>query len=408
MGTARQTAHSAEIQINEELLLACVRASPDHAAILGLLERPGFAWESFWTLASSQQVQPLVARILSDTTLKASLPPDARQAVKAARVQTTLSNMANQAELQTIAARLTEHGIPVVPLKGTQLAQRLFDSLDARRCGDIDILVPEDDWDAAYRVLIEAGYQPAAAVRPGIERHTFHGVPLVRIANGRAFQVEVHRQLTDPRFMTIDYRPLWERVALTTVQPGRLADLPAEELLVFLAIHAPKHCNGGLRLLADIDRLLRREGVALDWSYVVTLAKAWHADAILYFVLTLSAALLLTPIPDDALSAIRPPAWKRVMVPFLVGPQTILRPPAALHLRSKRFQIAYCLMLQRGGRVLRSYWHYIVMPPRLAPENALLGVTQAVRRPLDGLAWTALALGSALRDRYRIRAAAQS
>jgi hypothetical protein len=335
--------------------------------------------------------------------LDAVLPAGAQRDVKAVRLQTTLNNMAIHAELTSIARHLDEAGIRIAPLKGTWLTQRLFGSLDARQCGDIDILVRESEWDAARTQLVAFGYAPIVTDRPGVAKHAFHDIPLVRISNSRAFMVELHRQMTDPRFVTIDHRALWSRIDATTTQARGLAELPAAELLVYLATHLPKHDTGVLRLLADIDHLIAREHDELDWEYTVRLATTWHADGMLYFTLTLAAALLSSPIPAGVLQQLKPPPWKRATVPFLVGPETILRPPEPQHLRANRFRIAYCLMLRRGGRELRSYWHYIMMPPRVAPPSRLLDIAQWLRQPFDGIAWTALALGSALRDRYRSR-----
>ncbi|HEX5166447.1 MAG TPA: nucleotidyltransferase family protein [Thermomicrobiales bacterium] len=389
---------------NEELLLQTVRAAPDPVRLGALLARTDFDWRPFWTLAGDQHVQPLVARVLADSRLACMLPDEARETMTAVRRQTTLHNMSTDAELNRIGAILAAAAIPFAPLKGTQLTRRLFGGLDARRCGDIDILVAESHWQAAHTLLTGAGYQPAAEVRPGVESHAFHGVPLVRVGNGQAFIVELHRKLTDPRFVTIDYRELWQRLEPAESGPPGQMELPAADLLVFLAIHAPKHSTGILRLLADIDHLIAREADRLDWQSVIRLARDWHADTILACVLQLATALLETPVPDDAIQALRPARWKRVTIPFLVGPETILHPPAAAHLRAKRFRIAYCLMLQRSGRELRSYWHYIMMPPSLRPEHALARVSLAIRQPLDGLAWTALTLASATRDRVRSRA----
>src|SRR5687768_2033274 len=98
----RQMSHQLNVQINEDLLLECVRARLDLAVIRELLERPDFDWDSFWSYAEDQHVQPLVARVLSDSALAAVLPAGAQQAVKVARVQMTISNMALRVELQTI------------------------------------------------------------------------------------------------------------------------------------------------------------------------------------------------------------------------------------------------------------------------------------------------------------------
>lgn len=398
-----------DLRVHEELLLQIVRADPDLNCIRDLLTHSEFEWEPFWDLARDQQVQPLVANVLANQTLTEALSDAARNAIKIARLQMTINNLSNHAELEAIVARLRDRGIPAVPLKGTHLALRVLGALDARRCGDIDILVPENDREMAYQILIDSGYRPNAVIRPGVKRHTFHDVPLVRWFNGRPFQVEVHWKITDPRFLTIDHQALWCRIAQHPKAPNAPIsfDLPSDELLVFLATHIPKHSDGTLRLLADIDHLIAHEGDRLDWDHVVQLAKEWHADGLLYFVLTLSALLLSTCVPQDALRKIQPPALKRAIIPLLVGPQVILRPPAMPNLRDRRFRIAYCLML-RGGSEVRSYWHYIMMPPQISPEKAWSRLTQPISRPVDGLVWTALVFGSALRDRYRPRISAQT
>ena len=389
-------------RLRETLLLTCVRAHPDADGIQAVLGHPRFDWASFWAMAMSQHVEPLVARVLSDARLSASLPAEARGAIKTTRLQATINNMAIHAELEAIGAHLHTHGVPVVPLKGTHLAQRVFGSLDARRCGDIDILVPEDAWETAHRLLGKAGYQPVANVKPGVGQHAFHDVPLVRTSNGRAFVVELHRQLSDPRFVTIDYCGLWHRTMQSANRQDNLWPMTSEEFLVFLAIHASKHDTGVLRLIADIDHLIAAEGDWINWHDVITIARAWHADTILFFVLTLTLSLLSTPVPEAVLRQLQPAWWKRRVVPYLVGPRAIIEPPMPLHLRANRFRIAYCLMLRHDTRELRSYWHYIMMPPRTVPKGQLAGLLLSSRRPLDGIIWTALAVGSAARDRVRL------
>jgi len=394
--------------LEEQTLLDCVRANPGHDRIREGLSQPAFDWECFWALAGEQQVQPLVARVLASPDFRDLLPPDAVSALHAVRLQTTATNLASDAELRRVIERLREHDIDAVPLKGTRLAQRLFGAYDARRCGDIDLLVPERDWDTAHRLLCEAGYAPAVDVRPGVSKHSFHDVPLVRTAGRHGYVVELHRQLSDPRFVAIDYQWLWGKIRERSERTQQPLDLPTEALLIFLAVHAPKHYSGLLRLLADIDHLIAREVDELVWDDVVRIAHDWHADAILYFVLSLASGLLETPIPAATLRELQPPRWRRVVVPMLAGPVAVLRPPMPANLRANRFRLAYCLMLRHSGRELRSYWHYIVMPPQATHSQIITRIALAARRPIDGMAWTTLAIGSAVWDRIRVCSPARS
>lgn len=61
-----------------------------------------------------------------------------------------LSNtLAEYVALGRIGAWLLVYGIPAAPLEGSHLAERLYQALEARQVGDIDILVRDEDIVAA-------------------------------------------------------------------------------------------------------------------------------------------------------------------------------------------------------------------------------------------------------------------
>ncbi|MBI4507064.1 MAG: nucleotidyltransferase family protein, partial [Chloroflexi bacterium] len=253
---------------------------------------------------------------------------------------------------------------------------------------------------AARAVLRDMGYVPGQPASPGIEEHSFHGVPLVRHEGGSTFVVELHWQLNNPQFVTIDYTRLWRRILAAGSDRAPLRPLPAEELLLFLSLHLAKHENGVLRLLADVDRLVRREAAALDWPYAVALARHWSVAGLLYFALQRAQALLDTPLPGWVLPHLAPAPWRRALVGLLAGPSAILRPLPDEHLHYNRFRLAYCIMLDPPNRAVAAYRHYLFAPAASRSSGVLLGTVDCARRLARGLAWTGLVLGSALVDRW--------
>ena len=351
---------------------------------------------SVWDVAGRQHIQPLVAHLANRNDRSLLLPNDVQQGMKSARLQTTVYNMAIHAELERLAHLLSDHGIPVVPLKGTQLAKRAFGALNARRCGDIDVLVRRRDYERALALIEADGYRPRVERKPGVRKHSFHGIPLIRDEHGRRFVIELHWTLNDPRFLSIDDRKLWSRVLHHGVQAGSLHELPPEELLLFLSTHLPKHNSGLLRLIVDLDRLVRREERAFDWNYVEAIARSWGAPSLLHYSLSAAVAFFQTPVPTDVIERLRPMGVERSLIDLLAGPVSVLRPPEGDHLRANRFRLAYCLMLTPVHRSAHAYWRYILLPE---PDEGEDSATGTGRRIAEGLAWTGISIGTAGKDR---------
>ena len=380
-----------------EALLRLTAASRDvtHSdRLTTLLDRPEEDWATLWQLAAEQDVLPLLAHRLASVPPASMEPPGVRETAAAIRRATLLRNMALQAELQRIGRLLQPADIPMVPLKGTALAQRIFGTLEARRCGDIDILVPENQWGAAYEMLLDDGYRPRERVTPGVKHHAFHGIPLVRESQSGGFVVELHWSLFDRRFVDVDERALWQRVPACHAN-GPLRALPNEELLLFLAVHSTKHSAGGLRLLADLDQLIACERAALDWDRLRQLAADWQASDLLYFPLHASRQLLGTPIPEPMLDALRPPRWKRAVVKRLAGQYAIFRPPVSI-VEETRVALAHCAMLRPATRIPRAYWALVLMPPADDEGSSIGLLTRRARLLLAGLTRSIFAISTSL------------
>ena len=373
-------ADSYKLTPEERLLLLLASAEPGSRAdeqAAHLLSQP-FDWSRLLAIAHSQDVVPVLPYSPLWSAVRACAPPEVLSNIQERRLLVMMANMSAAAELDRIERALQDEGVAVIPLKGVSLLRRLYPGLDARRCGDIDLLVKPGDRERACEILCAMGYSPLGEPRPGLLSHPFHGVPLVRTSAHGGHVVELHWNLTDPRFVPVDLDGLWARAQQTREPRGEMS-LPSEELLVFLALHLPKHDTGLLRLLVDIDRLVRQERP--DWQLVERIARRWRAQTLLFFVLSHARELLGTPVPEGVTRSLSPGTFRRAVVRGLAGPLWVLRPPAVDNLRASQFRLAYCLMLQPAGRVLRAYRTYLCAGGGGA-GGALLGLARGLAWPL--------------------------
>jgi hypothetical protein len=201
----------------------------------------------------------------------------------------------------------------------------------------------------------------------------------------------------------VDYDRLWQRILAHRRERNGLLALPDEETLLFLALHAVKSTRGLLRLLADIDRLLRREGPSLDWGYAVALARDWDADWMLYVALCWTRQLYGTPLPSQVIEQVEPPARRRILLDLLVPPRVIVRPPASDQFRAARLRSAHFAMMRPVGRAWRAYLAYLCgeRSRRVRRHGGAGALTARARQAAGGLCWSGLALAGAAREAIR-------
>jgi hypothetical protein len=334
-----------------------------------------------WDRAGSHQVLPAVARLIASEEVGRVLDSRLVGAAQVYRRKVLAVNLVQHAELKAIIQALSAAGIPAVPLKGTYLAERYYGGLDGRLSGDVDILVPAELVEGARKVLGNLGFQPAPESSPARVSHPFHDPAYVRPSATGWTVVELHRGLTDPRFVKVNYGRLWAGVRrLSGAGFDWPAVLPPEEELLFLAVHLPKHDTGILRLLADIDRAIRHHGPQFDWAALIDLAVDWQAAVMLYFGLERARVFLGTPVPERVLVRLRPARWRRLAVNWLAGPEAILSQARSDNIRTNRFRLAYCAMLTPTGKAFQACSAYFFAPEPGSDDRRLTAILRGIAR----------------------------
>ena len=186
--------------------------------------------------------------------------------------------MLHEREISRCAALLQERGVSCLFGKGWSVARR-YPGWGMRACGDIDVYVPEHQWQQAREAI---GDDDAWAV-----------------------SIDLHRSCQE--FSSEPLASLWARAEQVTLRGVMCRFIPPEEHLRLLAFHALRHGIARPVWLLDLCFWLRACGASLDWARVLALPAPrleW-----LKGVLWLAHATLGSPLPA-ALLPLRPlPSW---------------------------------------------------------------------------------------------------
>src|SRR5439155_10711561 len=137
-GAARQ-----QMPPEDQLCLLLFRGelSPDaERQALELLASP-LGWQRLLERARTHEVLPLLYRNLQALGF-AGVPEPVRAELADAYGNNAIRNVLLAKELARVLSLLGEAGVPVMPVKGTALAESLYGDPALRVCADIDILVP--------------------------------------------------------------------------------------------------------------------------------------------------------------------------------------------------------------------------------------------------------------------------
>lgn len=198
-------------------------------------------------------------------------PPDfherLRREVAGLRIRAALLSAALDEALRALARR----GIPVVPLKGPVLAERLYPDPALRPSTDLDLLVAGADFDRAAAALEELGYSLDRSWTAAYQRRHHHHVSLRRSG---APAIELHHRAVSGFGTFLPGEELIARARPFVVASGATAlVLSAEDELLYLCLHAAGHLFARLGWLEDLALLLERHR-DLDRALVVERARS--------------------------------------------------------------------------------------------------------------------------------------
>lgn len=242
------------------LALTGTGAEPDLSALT-----PG-DWQVIDSMAAQHRLRPLLHAQHRDN---AAIPAELRAMWQAAHRLSTLTAMTLRADLDQTVHLLHAGGFDPLVLKGGSLAWHVYPEPAQRPLRDIDLLLPETQFLAAWDYLCAAGY--ARASEPELPLAELVKVdkspPPLRSPRGNYIELHLHAWFPEGRLEYHSPPPddagLFSRARRDDT--GMLHPAP-DDMLAHLVIHAlySHRLDCGPLLLSDIDFLLRKERV--DWA----------------------------------------------------------------------------------------------------------------------------------------------
>jgi hypothetical protein len=270
-----------------------------------------------WALARGNQVEASLAHVLMEI-FGPEIPAPWRQSHNA----TWQRLSAYLGELDRLAARLAEDGIPLVVLKNGGIARSIFPCPGCCPMGDLDVLVAQRHFGRAHALLLDEGY--TFEFRSLWEKATLEaaeaggGAEYWKVLPGGAkLWLELQWRPVAGRWIRPDQEPKAEELLAGSIPiPGSAARLLApEDNLLQIALHTAKHSYvraPGFRLHTDVDRIVRRQPI--NWEVFLTRVISLEVKTPVYFSLAIPRFLFGTPIPDEVLAQLQPPAWKLALI----------------------------------------------------------------------------------------------
>lgn len=172
-------------------------------------------------------------------------------------VMTTLSQVV---ELKNLVDAFENAGIKNQPMKGSCM-KFMYPSPEMREMSDIDILIAEEQMDAAGKIMRDMGYTLAQSIK----HHDIYSKKPFMI-------VEVHRAMYDKTVdgNQYDYFKSFEKAVLIDGKKYTY-DFNKEDFYVYMIAHMAKHFYAmgcGIRNLVDVYIYLEKYGKELDRAYL--------------------------------------------------------------------------------------------------------------------------------------------
>ena len=268
-------------------------------------------------------------------------------------------------ELIRTAGDFQQAGIPVVVLKGPQLARMVYSREALKESVDLDILLVKDsDLEKAHLLLTGAGYsQSNLNAHPGkLSRKIFLIAKReVHYFNPRnKSHIDLHIRAGANTYLTAgSFRHIFDETDTFDLDGQPVTILAREQYLVYLCYHGALHQFSRLGWLMDIRAYVQAFKDVLNYPKAITLAREMKSETCLF----LAFALLERYFDDEIPAILKPMIPRNKRFSYLVNSccTMLSRDPAyGLTLPGRTNKLVYIMRLM-NNMPARVDWIYGIL-----------------------------------------------
>jgi hypothetical protein len=213
-----------------------------------------------------------VFHLLKSSGKDMQVPSAFRDLVYRTYESSLLQNLLIKRETEQLLREFENQGVPVIPLKGTMLAERYYGHYAARGTSDIDLLIHPEHMEAAVKCVHNQGFTEVSQENPVHYHHEWFkqagGLP-------EPLVVELHWSLVQSDTSQMNMGVAWatseQSESYTNVRV-----LSPSYTFYALCLHGASHQMDSLKYVIDVLHFLERHYELIDFKWLLEQAEKDH------------------------------------------------------------------------------------------------------------------------------------
>ncbi len=296
-----------QVNFSARLLLACLCFKQDETTF-GIQQKASLEdWKAMVEIAGFHSVAQILFKRFSNRQISQEIPSEIQDSLRNIYLSSIRDGLRLSNQTSKILGAFQASGIPVIPLKGLYLVEKVYRNIALRPMGDIDLLVPYDQVFPALEQLANLGYRLTYPVDLQNDLVYLHSLPL--LIDTTRHSIDLHWNLFPPEVpVQIDVASVWDHAYPDTLFDVSVLSMRCEELLLHLSLHSIYMHRYLSRFyhIVDLAMVLQEFKDQIEWSRVIRLAKEWGLAKACFLSLTLAEQLVDAPVPESVLRELQP------------------------------------------------------------------------------------------------------
>lgn len=224
-------------------------------------------WEGFLRLARAHRMAPMAFRYLTDA--EAPVPQGIRESLAGEYEFNLCQSLLSASELLEVLEAFAQERIAAMPFKGIALAASAWRDPELRACGDLDLLIRQEDLEPATAILEERGFRRALAPEKESHERVF-----LRDRDGVIVELRWVLDFVYARYgRELGFEWAWRAHRSTRLNGAEIPAMSPEKTLILLGMHASKHVWSRLMWVCDVAQIIA-SAPDLDWNEAASDARS--------------------------------------------------------------------------------------------------------------------------------------